>query len=184
MGSNPSSFSGPNRPVERVSWTNARAYCTALTVAETLAGNVPDGYEYRLPTEAEWEYACRAGTKTEFHVGQELLCSQAQFGFSNHSNTSCASGGTADVGGDAPNAWGLYDMHGNVWEWCLDTFANHGSTPVTDPFVKDGQQRVYRGGSWVNDSFWCRSAFRSSNFPVIESSGVGLRVVLGPVLVP
>jgi formylglycine-generating enzyme required for sulfatase activity len=185
MGSNPSAFVGPNRPVERVSWFSARAYCTKLTVAETLAGNVPIGYEYRLPTEAEWEYACRAGTTTEFNVGAGLFCNQAMFANSSHSNSSCGSSGTVDVGGYAPNAWGLYDMHGNVWEWCLDSFANYGAAPVTDPFVTGGPSRVIRAGGWANSSSSCRSAFRFDFDPYFEfNSGIGFRVVLAPILVP
>jgi len=188
MGSNPSFFVGPNRPVEQVSWFNARAYCTALTVAETLAGNVPVGYEYRLPTEAEWEYACRAGTTTEFNVGAGLVCSDARFSGTYHPTltlTSCGNpSGTVDVGGYAPNAWGLYDMHGNVWEWCLDSFANYGAQPATDPFVTGGPARVVRGGSWYYNSSLCRSAFRYGSSPGVTSISRGFRVVLAPVLVP
>ncbi|MEA5547676.1 formylglycine-generating enzyme family protein, partial [Limnoraphis robusta CCNP1324] len=117
MGTNPSLFPGASRPVERVNWFAALTYCAALTAQN--AGSLPAGYEYRLPTEAEWEYACRAGTTTEFHYGAELFCNQARFGLSLHSNLSCSSLGTVPVGGYAPNGFGLYDMHGNVFEWCL-----------------------------------------------------------------
>jgi formylglycine-generating enzyme required for sulfatase activity len=184
MGVNPSLFSGPNRPVESVSWFSARAYCNALTVAQTLAGNVPVGYEYRLPTEAEWEYACRAGTTTEFNVGPDLFCAQAKFDYSYHSDTSCPSSGTANVGSYTPNAWGLFDMHGNVWEWCLDSFASYGAAPVADPFVTGGTTRVFRGGSHVNTSANCRSAVRLDGDPGGSSTAIGFRVVFGPVLVP
>jgi formylglycine-generating enzyme required for sulfatase activity len=188
VGSNPSFYVGPNRPVELVSWFNARAYCTALTEAEALAGNLPVGYEYRLPTEAEWEYACRAGTTTEFNVGAGLLCSDARFSGTYHPTltfTSCGNpSGTVDVSGYAPNAWGLFDMHGNVWEWCLDASSNYGAAPVTDPFVTGGPFRVIRGGGWSNDSFECRSAFRIDCDPGCASGIFGFRVVLAPVLVP
>jgi len=185
MGSNPSYFGGnPNFPVERVSWFNARAYCAALTAQQAALGTVPAGYEYRLPTEAEWEYACRAGTTTEFNTGASLVCSDARFYYSYHSNSSCGSGSPVSVGSYAPNAWGLYDMHGNVWEWCLDSVANYPAGAVTDPFVTGGPYRVIRGGSWFNDSVFCRSAVRSNLGPGNTDSTVGFRVVLAPVLVP
>jgi len=181
MGSNPSFFVGPNRPVEQVSWYSARAYCTALTVAETLAGNVPVGFEYRFPTEAEWEYACRAGTTTEFNVGAELLCGDAWFSGTYHPTltfTSCGNpSGTVDVGGYAPNAWGLFDMHGNVREWCLDAYDN--------PFAMDRDPfRALRGGGWHDSSNWCRSAEGAVSDPGDSYNFLGFRVVLAPVLVP
>jgi formylglycine-generating enzyme required for sulfatase activity len=192
MGSNPSFFQGasyPNaaqRPVERVTWNNAVAYCAALTASEQAAGRVPAGYVYRLPTEAEWEYCCRAGTTTEFHFGPTLVCGQANFFFSNHSNTNCNSGGqTAVVGSYAPNAWGLHDMHGNVWEWCQDGWdfsANYPSGAVTDPFVASGPLRVFRGGSWNYNSNYCRSANRFGLNPSVTFNFNGFRVVLAPVL--
>jgi formylglycine-generating enzyme required for sulfatase activity len=185
MGSNPSLFIGPDRPVERVSWGAALAYCAALTAQETLAGNVPSGYEYRLPTEAEWEFACRAGTTTEFNVGADLFCDQANVSFSLHSNASCGSSGTFDVGSYAPNAWGLHDMHGNVFEWCLDSFANFTSAPATDPFVTGGASRVFRGGGWSFDSRASRSAFRGATALLGSGfSDIGFRVVLAPIPVP
>jgi len=196
MSSNPSYFQGalyPNsatRPVETVSWNDAMAYCTALTAREAAAGRLPSGYQYRLPTEAEWEYCCRAGTTTEFHFGPTLVCGQANFYYSYHTNSYCGSTQTAVVGGYAPNAWGLHDMHGNVWEWCLDAWNgtdNYPAGPVTDPFVPgsvSGPYRVYRGGCWFNYSYYCRSAFRYRYFPVFRSFDLGFRVVLASVLVP
>jgi formylglycine-generating enzyme required for sulfatase activity len=197
MGNNPSSFQGtsyPNaaqRPVDRVTWYDAVAYCTALTASEQAAGRVPAGYVYRLPTEAEWEYCCRAGTTTEFHYGATLDCGQANFGYSWHSSSTCTNPGnvqTAVVGSYAANAWGLHDMHGNVWEWCQDGWdgsANYPSGAVTDPFVAGGQYRIFRGGSWVIDSNYCRSALRNGSSPsgtFINTFRYGFRVVLAPVL--
>jgi formylglycine-generating enzyme required for sulfatase activity len=194
MGSNPSLFQGAswpnaaNRPVERVWWFNAVVYCDALTVQEAAAGRLPVGYEYRLPTEAEWEYCCRAGTTTEFHYGPTLACGQANFGYSYHTSSSCSSPGgvqTAVVGGYAPNAWGLYDMHGNVWEWCLDSWdvsANYPAGPVSNPYVTSGANRVLRGGGWDGGSTGCRAARRSYASPTYTGFSSGFRVVCAPVL--
>ena len=182
VGSNPSYFVGTNRPVEQVTWYSAVAYCDALTVQEAAAGRLPNGYEYRLPTEAEWEYCCRAGTTTEWNVGSSLSCGQANF----YDNGYCVPPGqTSAVGSYAANAWGLRDMHGNVWEWCLDGWdgsANYPAGPVTDPYVSSssGPYRVLRGGSWNIISFICRSAFRYVIFPSFY--GNGFRVVCAPVL--
>jgi len=184
MGTNPSYFPGANNPVETVSWFNAQAYCSALTAQQSGLGNVPPGYQYRLPTEAEWEYACRGGTTTEFNVGSALFCNQAKFNYSYHSNSSCGSSSTVPVESYTPNAWGLHDMHGNVWEWCLDSAAYYSAGPVTDPFVTGGPYRIVRGGSWVNISSYCRSAYRDDSVPGDASGIIGFRVVLAPVLVP
>jgi formylglycine-generating enzyme required for sulfatase activity len=143
MGSNPSTFQGANypnaaqRPVELVSWNNAVGYCHALTASEQAAGRVPPGYQFRLPTEAEWEYCCRAGTTTEWHTGTSLDTSQANF--------QGVLGQTAVVGSYAPNAFGLHDMHGNVWEWCLDSYAVYAPGLVSDPFVTGGANRLPLG---------------------------------------
>ena len=183
MGSNPSQFQGSeypdsaNRPVEQVSWHDARSYCKALTAQQSARGAVPSGYEFRLPTEAEWEYACRTGTTTSWNVGNSLSCSQANHNF-------CIGKQTSVVGSYAPNAWGLYDMHGNVWEWCLDSHGGYPSGAVTDPFVTGGPYRVIRGGGWLNSSYYCRSAIRYYNDPGFAVNNVGFRVVLAPVLVP
>jgi len=188
MGTNPSLFLGPNRPVEQVSWNDARAYCAALTAAQTLVGNVPPGYEYRLPTEAEWEYACRAGTTTEFYTGSELLCSDAWIRLTYHPTGVAANCGnpssTKDVGGLAPNPFGLHDMAGNVRELCLDSFASYAAGAVTDPFVTGGSNRVNRGASWDTGSFIARSAWRQGLPHWYSDPFIGFRVVLGPILVP
>ncbi|HRV80631.1 MAG: formylglycine-generating enzyme family protein [Planctomycetes bacterium] len=187
MGTNPSGFGGnPTYPVEVVSWLDARAYCAALTAQEVGLGNVPAGYEYRLPTEAEWEYSCRAGTTTEFNVGANLYCSDARFWKSWHSGSDCNNTpwGTGPVGSYAPNGFGLYDMHGNVFEWCLDSYASYSSVAVVDPFVTGGPNRVVRGGCFASTSSGCTSAWRPDLDPSISIATLGFRVVLAPVLIP
>jgi len=186
MGANPSRYLGNgNRPVEQVSWSMARSYCTQLTLQQSALGNLPMGYEYRLPTEAEWEYACRAGTTTEFNVGASLSCGQANFAYSFHPGSSCFATSTAPVGGYAPNAWGLRDMHGNVWEWCLDSIASYSAGAVTDPFVTGTPDRVHRGGGFLVNSDDCRSASRAYHFAIdYTAHNIGFRVVLAPILVP
>ena len=125
----------PRLPVEQVAWKQVGRYLE-------LTG-------LRLPTEAEWEYCCRAGSTTEFGYGNSLVCGLAQFAHSYHTSSSCNSTGTVPVGSYPPNALGLYDMHGNVWEWCLDSWygtANYPSSPVVDPYVQSGNGRITRGG--------------------------------------
>jgi formylglycine-generating enzyme required for sulfatase activity len=186
MGSNPSYFSGASLPVEGVTWHQAVAYCDALTVLEAAAGRLPSGYEYRLPSEAEWEYCCRAGTTTEFHYGATLVCGQANFDYSWHTSSSCGAIATAAVGGYTANAWGLHDMHGNVLEWCLDSWSQLASTypagTVSDPFVATGGLRVVRGGCYADQSAVCRSPRRGSELPTNVYDFLGFRVVCAPVL--
>jgi formylglycine-generating enzyme required for sulfatase activity len=189
MGFNPSWHQGagypnaPQQPVEYVSWNEAVAYCNWLTSSEATAGRLPAGYVYRLPTEAEWEYCCRAGTTTEFHTGATLVCGQANFDW-----FQCANPGlyeTAVVGSYSPNAFGLHDMHGNVREWCLDAWdgnANYPAGPATDPFVPNGGLRVARGGGWSSASHDCRSARRGAFHPADFRISLGFRVVCAPVL--
>ncbi|MFT5199483.1 MAG: sulfatase activating formylglycine-generating enzyme, partial [Planctomycetota bacterium] len=133
------------------------------------------------------EYACRAGKTTEFNVGADLFCADARFWFSFHSSSSCgvsSAAGTIDVGSYSANAFGLYDMHGNVFEWCLDSYAGYSSGAVTDPFVTGGSYRVIRGGSWSSDSDYCRSASRYYGGPGYSYYVIGFRAVLALVLVP
>jgi formylglycine-generating enzyme required for sulfatase activity len=177
MGINPSKFKGDaNRPVEMVSWYDATNYCAKLTAREIEAGRLPAGYEYRLPTNAEWEYACRAGTTTRFSYGDDLNYSsldQYAWFAGNSANK------TQPVGTKMPNAWGLYDMHGNVWEWCLDWHGTYHGGSVTDPRGPDtGSSRVNRGGSWRSIGGYCRSAFRVHYWPDNRDDFIGFRPVL------
>ena len=189
---NPSYFSGvSNRPVEQVSWEDAMEYCRRLTTVQRNAGCLPPGWAYRLPTVAEWEYACRAGTETPFHYGTALHSGMANFdgkyewdaALGEIYNTNGVTyWRTTSVGGYAPNAWGLYDMHGNVWEWCLDWWSD--ALPggnVTDPRgPQTGTQRTYRGGCWYNDGRFCRAAYRLRGTPTLRGNDIGFRVVLAP----
>ncbi len=169
MGANPSHFkaSGKDAPVESVDWQQATDFCAKLTQAEGAKGT------YRLPTEAEWEYACRAGT-TGPYAGSSL----DEMGW----YSADSKGKTHPVGQKAANPWGLQDMHGNVNEWCLDGYEeNLGTAPVTDPTAPNGAAiRVIRGGGWGNRARGCRSAFRDGYVPDFRSNFLGFR----PVLVP
>jgi len=185
MGHNPSTYVGANRPVEMVSWNDAVAYCNARNAQATGLGQVPPGYQYRLPTEAEWEYACRAGTTTEFHFGADLFCHQARIVNTEHvlpQPQPCGHPpGSAPVGSYGANPWGLRDMHGNVWEWCLDSFVSYSATPKTDPVASGGTMRVVRGGGWASNSSGARSAFRAVQSPGHKTGFIGFRVVLAPI---
>jgi formylglycine-generating enzyme required for sulfatase activity len=187
MGSNPSYCKGdPNLPVEQVSWEEAMEYCRKLTEREREAGRLPEGYEYGLPTEAQWEYACRAGTKSATGYGERLSSSQANFDGRYPYNGGAKGpnlGKTAKVGSYAPNGWGLYDMHGGLLEWCSDWYG--GNLPggsVRDPRGRSsGSLRVLRGGSWNFDGRYCRSAYRAGLVPGRRSSNLGFRLALVPV---
>jgi formylglycine-generating enzyme required for sulfatase activity len=137
-----------------------------------------------LPTEAEWEYACRAGTTTPFSTGNNITTSQANYN-GNYPYNNNAKGEycekTTPVGSFAPNAWGLYDMHGNVWEWCWDWFEDYNYTAQTDPVgASSGFDRVIRGGGWYNNALSARSATRGESIPSVRGEGegdVGFRLV-------
>jgi formylglycine-generating enzyme required for sulfatase activity len=178
MGSNPSYFKGDlNRPVEQVSWNDAINYCGKLTERERQAGRLPAGYEYRLPTEAQWEYVCRAGTTTRFSYGDDPGYSQ----LGNYAWYYANSGGTTHaVGLKQPNGWGLYDMSGNVLEWCLDWYASSLSGgSVNDPTGPSlGSIRVNRGGGCNGSGRHCRSAYRTGDDPDFRYNGLGFRLVL------
>jgi formylglycine-generating enzyme required for sulfatase activity len=185
MGLNPSTFAyfpdSWNRPVENVSQSDAVTYCSMLTAAMRISGSVPLGYEYRLPTEAEWEYCCRAGTATEWHTGTGLWTSQANFGGAwAQTMPSVGSLSGPPYGTYAMNGFGLYSMHGNVAELCYAH--SYASTPVVDPLVGN-LGFVLRGGAYMDPSSCCRSAYRGGvcgNYG--QGGAVGFRVVLGPIL--
>ena len=169
MGSNPSRFNGLTLPVEMVSWNDAVSYCAKLTARELAAGRIVAGQAYRLPTEAEWEYAARAGT-TRAYAGE--LGSMGWYNVNSGSKTHAVKGKQA-------NGWGLYDMHGNVWEWCADWYGDYPSESVTDPMgATSGSYRVIRGGSWLYGAGFCRSADRHGSGPGDRISGLGFRSVL------
>jgi len=167
---NPSRFKGLQNPVEEVSWNEAVAFCQKLS---ELPAEKKAGYVYRLPTEAEWEYACRAGTTTKYSFGD----SDSELGdYAWYDRISDKR--THPVGQKKPNAWGLYDMHGNVWEWCLDWHGGYPSGAVTDPTgPSSGSLRVLRGGSWLHSSVSCLSANRRRGTPADRLWGLGFRVV-------
>jgi formylglycine-generating enzyme required for sulfatase activity len=177
MGSNPSYFqnAGPDAPVETVSWDGCQVFLKKLCEME----GVPEG-TYRLLTEAEWEYACRAGTQTPFCYGTDLDSSMANFNGKYPYGAGAEGvyrGMTTPVGSFQPNAWGLYDMHGNVWEWCQDWWGPYPSKPVTDPLgPASGVSRVLRGGSWRSDARNCRCANRSGFRRDDRYDGLGLRL--------
>jgi formylglycine-generating enzyme required for sulfatase activity len=143
MGKNPSKFKGKQNPVEMVKWNDAVEFCRKLS---ELSEEKSAGIVYRLPTGAEWEYSCRAGTTTKYSFGD----SSSELGdYAWYSKNSGKT--THPVGGKKPNPWGLYDMHGNVWEWCQDRYGDYPSGSVTDPTgAASGSVRVSRGGSWFN----------------------------------
>jgi formylglycine-generating enzyme required for sulfatase activity len=193
MGTNPSWFSAKGTgsdkveglntdsfPVERVSWQDAKKFCAALS---KLPAEKKAGRTYRLPTEAEWEYACRAGTTTPFNCGKSLSSRQANFdGKYPYGGAPKGPylGRTCKVGSYKPNAWGLYDMHGNVYHFCSDWFKKDNVTgsPKKDPKgPKKGDACVLRGGSWINSGWACRAAFRMGVEPDLPSYNFGFRVV-------
>ena len=191
-GENPSLYEDNlEDPVGQVTWNEAVAYCEKLTARERVARRLPVGYQYQLPTEAQWEYACRAGTTTRYSFGDALQCSDwgdycpemdAYMVWMGNQFRDDETGGTKPVGERLPNPWGLYDMHGNATEWCFDRFGNYPGGNVTDPTGSSvGSTRVVRSGG-VNDAFECRSASRNSGRPDSPWGGDGMRVAC--VLLP
>ena len=175
-GENPSYFKDSKKlPVEQVSWNDCQEYIKKLNAMNSA----PKGYKFSLPTEAQWEYACRAGTKTALNHGKNLTDEEYncpnlyEVGWYDWQNKETK---THEVGGKKPNAWNLYDMHGNVWEWCSDWY---GDYRVMDPVgPSTGSDRVLRGGGWSNFAEGCRSASRYYYGPSYRSYDVGLRLSL------
>jgi formylglycine-generating enzyme required for sulfatase activity len=170
LSATPSDFGGyPNYPVEQVSWDDVQVFLSRLNNLESA--NIPAGWAYVLPTEAQWEYACRAGTTTDYSWGDDINASQANYSDSNNNRP-------LNVGQYAPNPWGFFDMHGNVWEWTADWYGAYPTgNPVVDPTgPASGSVRVARGGSWYHAGTSLRSAGRNSNSPSHRSSPLGFRV--------
>lgn len=187
MDRNPSEFLGLKKPVVNVTWAEAKQFCELLTHFEKVAGRLPEGYVYRLPTEAEWEFMARAGTESPFSFGAIADTTMGNFrGLYPASNESGVRAtehyGTVNVGSFAANPWGIYDVHGNAQEWTLDIY--NGRLPggsLVDPAPRsDGQRVAVRGGSWENFATHVRSASRDEVRPDIQSNAIGLRVVLAP----
>ncbi|MDZ8077511.1 MAG: SUMF1/EgtB/PvdO family nonheme iron enzyme [Nostoc sp. DcaGUA01] len=176
---NPSHFKGANRPVECVSWDDAVEFCARLSNKT--------GKTYRLPSEAEWEYACRARTTTPFYCGKTITTNLANYD-GNYTYNSGSKGEyrnqTTDVGKFSPNPFGLVDMHGNVWEWCQDAWHENYNVAPTDgsAWMSDNYNRLLRGGSWVRNLWYCRSANRGRNTREFRNNNVGFRVVIAASL--
>jgi sulfatase modifying factor 1 len=171
MGTKPSHFTGGTLPVERVSWNDAMQFCEKLTQMEKAAGRLPEGHAYTLPTEAQWEYACRAGTTTVFSFGDEITPKQANYDENVDKTT--------PVGTYLANAWGFHDMHGNVWEWCSDWKGDYPDGQVSNPIGPPvGTSRVFRGGGWDSRGRNLRSASRLRYTPVPRDFPLGFRLSL------
>ena len=204
MGSNPSYFKGDNLPVEMVSWYEVIEYCNKRSIQEGLTpaytidksrkdrnntntGKIDQRWVvtwnhtasgYRLPTEAEWEYAARAGTTTPFSTGESIATHQANYDGRYYNPTTAFLNTTTAVGNFAPNPWGLYDMHGNVYEWCWDWHGSYSADTADDPTgAISGDHRIIRGGSWLNDERFLRSAYRGASTPSLRYNDLGFRVV-------
>ena len=170
MGDNPSRFKGDQLPIESVSWNDCQRFLQKV-------GDVA-GFRLRLPTEAEWEYACRAGTTTDFNWGVNWSWdSKNSFSANLNCGGVAGSGKTTPVGKYRANAWGFYDMHGNVWEWCNDWYGKQLSRDAIDPLGPDeGTYRVRRGGGWHSDNYSCRSHARDNGNPSIRYDDGGFRL--------
>ncbi len=159
---NPSQHKGANKPVDSVTWNACQEFIEKL--------NTKTGYEFRLPTEAEWEYACKANTKTNYSCGDALS-------FSNANILNIKPQQSFAVGTFKPNAFGLYDMHGNVWEWCNDWHGNYSNEPQIDPTgPPKGPGKILRGGSYHNDAWNARSSYRGFNLPTTRNTYKGFRL--------
>jgi formylglycine-generating enzyme required for sulfatase activity len=180
MGKNPSKWKGPRNSVEMVSWDEANQFCEKLTAELHDRKLLAKDQVIRLPSEAEWEYCCRAGTTTQYSFGDKVDDLGAHAWFKGNSK-----GEDPPVGRKKPNAWGLYDMHGYVWEWCAwewcadDWRKNHEGAPADGSArrVKDAKERVVRGGSWADAAEMCRSAYRQGVASDKRSDTIGFRCV-------
>jgi formylglycine-generating enzyme required for sulfatase activity len=174
---------GPDHPIYFTSHAEAEEFCRRLTEAERGAGRLEPGWEYRLPTEAQWEFACRAGSTTATAFGDRPGSTQANFDGSKPFNGAPAGPylhETTPVGSYPPNAWGLHDMHGNLWEWCLDGYQRRpvgGTDPLEEP---TSPERVIRGGCWHDWGSSCLSTSRGPGEVSQRGSGLGFRVALVP----
>ncbi|MEN8443391.1 MAG: formylglycine-generating enzyme family protein [Cyanobacteria bacterium J06555_13] len=181
----PSNFKGDDRPVEKVSWYDAVEFCDRLTLHTDR--------QYRLPTEAEWEYACRAGTTTPFHFGETITTELANYCGEDRTIGRQEYSGSYGAGPkgeyreettpvdafEFANAYGLHDMHGNVLEWCADHYGSYEQTPIDgSAFVTDDEEarRILRGGSWLDDPRYCRSAYRTDGTPSPADNYIGFRL--------
>jgi formylglycine-generating enzyme required for sulfatase activity len=172
---------GDEFPVGNVNFAEAEAFCRKLTETGRQSGNLPKRWEFRLPTEAQWEYACRAGTTTATSFGDKLSSKQANFKGKpyNGAEPGPSLGRAAKVGSYPANPWGLHDMHGNTFEWCRDWY--HSKLPGgVDPdlYLATASSRVRRGGCWMDDGWPCRSAFRLRFEPERRYDHIGFRVVM------
>ena len=171
MGNNPSHFKGNDLPVEEVSWDECQQFLQTLSER--------DGHAYRLPTEAEWEFACRGATTTPFSFGETISTDQANYN-GDYPYGDAEKGlnreKTTPVGSFPSNAWGLHDMHGNVWEWCQDWYGDYSQGEVVDPQgPQEGESRVLRGGSFDNGARFVLSAYRTWYVPTNRAYDVGFR---------
>ena len=180
MNNNPSKYKGENKPVVNVTWNNAKEFCNMLN---RCIKNIPTGYKFDLPTEAQWEYACRAGTTTALNNGKNInsetgICSNLnEVGWYLRNSDSMIQ----NVGQKKPNDWGIYDMHGNVWEWCRDCYIKYPSSKTTDPICSAGSEYNLRGGSCNTLPNSCRSASRNYNSPNSSEYDYGFRIALVPI---
>ncbi len=174
MGKNPSRFKGVFLPVDSVEWNEAVEFCEKLTKVEQEAERLPKGWEYRLPTEAQWEYACRAGTTTAYSFGDDWRQLGDHAWYDGNSGRR-----THVVGRKKPNAWGLCDMYGNVWEWCRDMYEGEQLPGGSDPEVtKRAWDRAVRGAGWSTGYWFCRSAYRAGSVPDDRGDRHGFRVAM------
>ena len=175
LNATPSNWpNNPDRPVEKVSWEDIQKFLTRLNEHQE-AGNLPNGWAYVLPTEAQWEYACRAGTTTAYSWGDQITSEQCKLQWDGGIPERFQE--TRDVGQYSANPWGFFDMHGNVWEWTADWYAVYDSGAQTDPDgPATGSNRVLRGGSWDSTGTYLRSAYRNTNAPSNRLNHIGFRV--------